>query len=1196
MTAFVHLRLHTEYSLIDGLVRVKPLMKQIAKLGMPAVGITDHTNFFGLIKAYKAAHSAGVQPIFGADVCVRDADDAEHTSLLCLLAMNELGYRNLTELISLSYTQGQVLGEPQIERDWISARAEGLIALSCGASGDVGQAVLSDKPALARERAQYWMRVFPDRFYLELHRCGRAGDERHLHGAVALAGQLNCPVVATNDVRFLKADEFEAHEARVCIHDGVTLDDPRRSRIHTEQQYLRSEQEMQELFSDVPEALANSVEIARRCAVTLELGKPYLPNYPVPKGMTMDDFFRKLSHEGLDARLAVLYDSSAPDFAEKQTIYRERLDFELNTIIQMGFPGYFLIVMDFIRWAKQQDIPVGPGRGSGAGSLVAYALEITDLDPLEYDLLFERFLNPERVSMPDFDVDFCMEKRDQVIDYVAETYGRDAVSQIITFGTMAAKAVVRDVARVQGKSYGLADKLSKLIPFAVGMTLRQAVEEEPQLAEFLQEDSQAQEIWEMALQLEGITRNVGKHAGGVVIAPSKLTDFSPLYCDEHGQGLVTQYDKGDVEDAGLVKFDFLGLRTLTIIDWALKMINQRQCELGEQVLDINLIPLNDKASFDLLQSAKTTAVFQLESHGMKDLIKRLQPDCFEDIIALVALFRPGPLQSGMVDNFINRKHGREAISYPDTQYQHESLKPILQPTYGIILYQEQVMQIAQVLAGYTLGGADMLRRAMGKKKPEEMAKQRAVFEAGAKEQGIDGALAMRIFDLVEKFAGYGFNKSHSAAYALVSYQTAYLKAHYPAPFMAAVMSSELQNTDKIVTLVDECRAMGLTLRLPDVNEGQYMFTVNTAGDIIYGLGAVKGLGEGPIENILKARTEGGTFTSLFDFCARTDPRKVNRRAIEALVRCGAFDSLGADRWILMAAMDDALKAAVQSASNRDAGMMDLFGDLVPAANDCSDDVYANFENVRAWSGRDRLRGEKETLGLYVSGHPIDEYEQEVRQFARTSIDDLRENPKSTQLVVGEIVAMRTMKTKRGATIAALQIDDRSGRLEATIYDEVFNASRELLGKDQIVVLEGIVAHDNYNNALGMRVKSVRSLAQAREHYAKALRLRVSEARLRRGLTEQLGKLLQSATRGDCPICIDYLQTDNYAKVYLGERWNVAPDDSLLQNLRELCGAQAVWVWSFIYALSDEENVTERSNSALLLWRSFVVLLSRHRVY
>jgi len=829
MTQFVHLRLHSEFSIVDGLVRLKPLMSRVAELGMPAVAVTDVSNFYGLVKVHKSAFSAGVQPIFGTDLRVLDADDPEKSYPLCLLAMNQTGYHNLTLLISRSYTEGQYLGVPYVKKAWLEECAEGVIALSAGARGDIGQAIIGEKSELAVARAKYWMALYPQRFYLELHRTGREGDETHLHGAVNLAAQLQCPVVATNDVRFLDASEFEAHEARVCIGEGRTLDDPRRARSYTEQQYLRSPEEMTELFADIPEALANTVQIARRCNVVLELGKPYLPDYPVPEGMTMDEFFRQLSHDGLDARLEALFDSSADDFPAKQKQYRERLEFELETIVQMGFPGYFLIVMDFIRWAKQHDIPVGPGRGSGAGSLVAYAMEITDLDPLEYDLLFERFLNPERVSMPDFDVDFCMDKRDQVIDYVADTYGREAVSQIITFGTMAAKAVVRDVARVQGKSYGLADKLSKLIPFEVGMTLEKALEQEEALKEFLAEDEQAQEIWDMAEQLEGVTRGVGKHAGGVVIAPSKLTDFSPLFCDESGSGLVTQYDKGDVEDAGLVKFDFLGLRTLTIIDWAVKMINTVRDTDGQAPLDIMQIPLDDQPSFTLLKSAKTTAVFQLESSGMKDLIERLQPDCFEDIVALVALFRPGPLQSGMVDNFINRKHGREELSFPDAKWQHEWLKPILQPTYGIILYQEQVMQIAQELAGYTLGGADMLRRAMGKKKPEEMAKQRTIFEEGAKSKGVDSELAMRIFDLVEKFAGYGFNKSHSAAYALVSYQTCWLKTHYPAPFMAAVMSSELDNTDKTVVFVDECKRMKLSLKLPDVNEGQYMFTVNAQG-------------------------------------------------------------------------------------------------------------------------------------------------------------------------------------------------------------------------------------------------------------------------------------------------------------------------------------------------------------------------------
>jgi DNA polymerase-3 subunit alpha len=1154
MSSFVHLRLHTEYSLIDGLVRIKPLVSRVAELGMPAVAVSDHCNFYGLVKFYKAAIAAGVKPIFAADFSVREGDNHDLPSTICLLAANRKGYQNLTELISRAFRHGQHLGMPQVEREWLDEYAEGLIALSAGRHGDVGEALVSGKPDIARERLQRWMQLFPDAYYLELHRTGREGEEDYIHAAVALAAELGCPVVATNDVRFLSSQEFEAHEARVCIREGRTLDDPRRQRLFSEQQYLRSAQEMSELFSDIPEALENTVEIARRCSVELELGKPCLPDYPVPAGMTMDEYFRQLSHEGLQRRLEKLFPAEVDDLAAKQAAYRERLDFELNVIIQMGFPGYFLIVMDFIRWSKQQDIPVGPGRGSGAGSLVAYALEITDLDPLEYDLLFERFLNPDRVSMPDFDVDFCMDKRDLVISYVAETYGREAVSQIITFGTMAAKAVVRDVARVQGKSYGLADKLSKMIPFEVGITLAKALEQEEPLQEFLRDDPQAQEIWDMAVQLEGVTRNVGKHAGGVVIAPSRLTDFSPLYCDETGGGLVTQYDKNDVEDVGLVKFDFLGLRTLTIIDWAVKMINEQREREAEQPLDISTIPLQDEPSFALLQRAETTAVFQLESRGMKDLIKRLRPDCFEDIIALVALFRPGPLQSGMVDNFINRKHGREKVSYPDPQYQHEWLKPILEPTYGIILYQEQVMQIAQELAGYTLGGADLLRRAMGKKKPEEMAKQREVFQSGAAKKGVDPDLAIKIFDLVEKFAGYGFNKSHSAAYALVSYQTAWLKTHYPAPFMAAVMSSELQNTDKIVIFVEECRAMGLPLKLPDVNAGRYMFTVNEAGDIIYGLGAIKGLGEGPIENILRAREEGGSFDNLFDFCARTDPKKVNRRAIEALVRAGAFDGWGEDRAVLMACLDEALHAAEQSASNRDAGMVDMFGEVTAAP--AHGDVYAAVRNVRPWSPKERLGGEKDTLGLYVTGHPIDEYEKELRKFTSCRIADLRADGKKTQVVAALVVAMRTMKTKRGDTMAILQLDDRSARIEATVFADVYNEHRDLLVKDSIVIIEGSVNPDEYSGGLSMRASSVRSLVQARQSYASELTIDLREEMVDAALARRLQQLLQHAN-GKCPVIFSYSQSNNSARIRLGESWRVSPSDELLQQLRECCGNQAV---------------------------------------
>lgn len=1159
MTDFVHLRVHTEFSLVDGLVRIKPLAARVAELGMPAVAVTDVCNFYGLIKFRKAAFAAGVQPIFGADLRVMDADDPERAYPLCLLAMNQQGYHNLTLLISRAYTQGQHLGVPYVKKCWLEEAAEGLIALSAGVAGDVGQALMGDKQALALERARYWMALYPQRFYLELHRAGRDGDETHLHAAVKLAQELQCPVVATNDVRFLSADEFEAHEARVCIGEGRTLDDPRRARQYTEQQYLRSPDEMAELFADIPEALANSVEIARRCNVELELGKPYLPDYPVPEGLTMDEFFRQLSHEGLDQRLVNLFDINADGFEQKQQTYRDRLDFELETIIQMGFPGYFLIVMDFIRWAKANDIPVGPGRGSGAGSLVAYSLEITDLDPLAYDLLFERFLNPERVSMPDFDVDFCMEKRDLVIDYVAETYGREAVSQIITFGTMAAKAVVRDVARVQGKSYGLADKLSKMIPFEVGMTLEKALEQEEPLREFLQDDSQAHEIWDMAEQLEGVVRNVGKHAGGVVIAPSKLTDFSALYCDESGSGLVTQFDKGDVEDAGLVKFDFLGLRTLTIIDWAVKMINPARERIGELPLDIMQIPLDDAPSFELLRSGETTAVFQLESRGMKELIERLQPDCFEDIVALLALFRPGPLQSGMVDNFVNRKQGREKLSFPDAQYQHESLQPILQPTYGIILYQEQVMQIAQVLAGYTLGGADMLRRAMGKKDEKEMARQREAFEAGANAKGIDGDLAIKIFDLVEKFAGYGFNKSHSAAYALVSYQTAWLKARYPAHFMAAVMSSEMDNTDKIVVFVDECKRMKLSLKLPDVNEGQYKFSVNTSDDIIYGLGAIKGLGEGPVDSILQARNDGGPFSDLFDFCARTDPRKVNRRALEALIRSGALDSLKVERWVLLAALEDALKAAEQSASNLESGIADLFGEVVPTADSGNGDVYADFRAVRAWSDKERLGGERDTLGLYISGHPIDEYRAEVRKFAPNRIADLTADSHGkagNQVIVGLIMATRIMNSRRG-TMAVMTLDDSSAWIEVTLFSEAYTEFRELLVKDTIVIAEGRISTDDRTGKLAMRANGLRSLIEARQNSVSDLIIEVSAEKVNERFAELLEKTLAGARGGSCPVSLIYRQPCNSARIRLGKRWQVVPSDELIQELREVVGAEKV---------------------------------------
>jgi len=915
MVDFVHLRLHSEYSLSDGLVRIKPLVTGCRELGMPAVALTDQTNLFALIKFYKAAVSAGIKPIAGADLWVRNREQPREPDRLTLLVQNLEGYRNLTKLLSRAYLEGQRFGVAMVEAEWVREASAGLFALSGASSGDLGRLLLAGQEAEAGTALKTWQDSFAERFLIEIQRLGQPREEEYIQAALRLAADMDVAVVATNDVRFMTPDEFDAHEARVCIHEGWTIDDPKRPRRYTPAQYLKSPAEMRELFSDLPEALENTVEVAKRCNLELELDKPCLPVFPVPESLSTEEFFVQEAERGLEARFV---SGALP--REREDEYRQRLRRELDVIVQMGFPGYFLIVADFIRWAKRNQVPVGPGRGSGAGSLVAYALEITDLDPLEFELLFERFLNPERVSMPDFDVDFCMERRDQVIDYVAQHYGRDKVSQIITFGTMAAKAVVRDVGRVLGHPYGFVDRLAKLIPFELGMTLEKALQQSEDLKRAYEEEEEVQAIIDLARSLEGVARNAGKHAGGVVIAPSALVDFTPLYCEEGEEGTVTQFDKDDVEAAGLVKFDFLGLRTLTIIDWAVQTVNDHLRGQNKPPVEIDRIPRDDPATYRLLKNCQTTAVFQLESRGMKDLIRRLQPDCFEDIIALVALFRPGPLQSGMVDDYINVKHGRAKANYP-----HPLLEPILKPTNGVILYQEQVMQIARDMAGYSLGGADLLRRAMGKKKPEEMAKQRAIFVEGAVERGVDKETSNYIFDLMEKFAGYGFNKSHSAAYAWVSYQTAWLKAHHPAAFMAAVLSSDMDNTDKLVGFVDECRQMKLRLLPPDVNRSEYRFTVQDEQTILYGLGAVKGVGQAAIEDILAARQKEGVFRDLFDFCRRVDLRKANRRVLEALIRAGAMDSLGAHRCQLISDLPAALQAADQYHRSVSQGQNDLFG-------------------------------------------------------------------------------------------------------------------------------------------------------------------------------------------------------------------------------------------------------------------------------
>lgn len=1145
---FIHLRVHSDFSMMDGLNKVKPILGKVAALEMPAVAITDQMNMCGLVKFYSEAHNLGIKPIIGTDFWVTNEAFGDEPFRLTLLAMNNEGYKNITILISKAYLRGHLAHRAVIDQAWLAEHAEGVIILSGAQHGDVGVGLMKNNAKLLDSALAFYESYFPDRFYLELIRTGRQGEEDYLHHAVELAEQRGLPVVATNEVCFIDREGFEAHEIRVCIHDGYTLDDNRRPKRYSEQQYLRTAEEMVELFSDIPEAIENTVEIAKRCNVTVRLNEYFLPQFPTG-GMTTEDFLVKVSEEGLEERLEFLFPDEEVRKA-KRPEYDDRLRIELEVINQMGFPGYFLIVMEFIQWSKDNGIPVGPGRGSGAGSLVAYALKITDLDPLEFDLLFERFLNPERVSMPDFDVDFCMDRRDEVIDHVAELYGRQAVSQIITFGTMAAKAVVRDVGRVLGHPYGFVDRISKLIPPDPGMTLEKAFKAEPQLPEVYESDEEVKDLIDMARILEGVTRNAGKHAGGVVIAPTTITDFSPLYCDDEGNNPVTQFDKNDVETAGLVKFDFLGLRTLTIIQWAIDMIKE-----GKNVdVDISAIPLEDPKSFRTLQNAETTAVFQLESRGMKELIKRLKPDCFEDIIALVALFRPGPLQSGMVDNFIDRKHGREEISYPDAEYQHECLQEILEPTYGIILYQEQVMQIAQEMAGYSLGGADLLRRAMGKKKPEEMAKQRGTFAEGAKGNNIDPDLAMKIFDLVEKFAGYGFNKSHSAAYALVSYQTLWLKVHYPAEFMAAVMSADMDNTDKIVTLVDECERMGIEILPPDLNAGKYKFTVDSKGRIVYGIGAIKGVGEGPIEAIIEAREIQGAFKDLFDFCAKVDIKRVNKRVLEKLVLAGAMDNLGPHRATLMATLPEALAAAGQHAKAESFGQSDMFGLLTTEP----EEVQQAFADVPEWPEKVWLEGEKDTLGLYLTGHPINQYADELRYYTDGRLVDLKPtNKDQLASAVGLVLGVRVMTNKRGRRWAIVTLDDKSARMDVRFFPDMYEQFESLLETDRILLIKGQVSFDDFSGGNTITARDVMDIVQAREKNARALAINVDTQRLEPKIMSQMQSILQAFNGGSCPVQLAVTHPDVEVTLACGAKWYVTPEDQLLHDLKQCLGDKAV---------------------------------------
>ena len=1155
---FVHLAVHSEYSLSDGLVKVKDLAVRVAELGMPAVALTDRANLFALVKFYKACREAGVKPILGAEL---PYEDAEGSVCVCrVLVASKVGYPNLLNLVSAAYTRSPTesgdiavagpggrnpLAHGLVARRAILDAADGLILLLGGAS-DVGVVVDADDASVALGRLGEWREAFGDRVYLEVVRTGREGEDRFVFEAADLAVRAGVPLVACNDVRFLAPADFEAHETRVCIQEGRVLNDPRRERRYSVAQYLRTPAEMVELFADLPEALANTVEVAKRCSLELVLGEPSLPEPPIDKQTTSESLLEARARAGLKRHLDTLAD--APGFEAQP--YEDRLRYELGIITEMGFAGYFLIVEEFVAWARDNDVPVGC-RGSGTASLVAFCIGITELDPIKYDLLFERLLNPERVSLPDFDIDFCMERRGRVLAHVADLYGHDAVSQIATFGTMAARAVVRDVARVQDKAFGLADRLSKMIPAEIGMTLAKAVAQEADLADFIARNEDAQEIMDMAYKLEGTVRNVGKHAGGVVIAPTRLTDFVPLYADHAGGTVVSQFDLYDVEEAGLVKFDFLGLRTLTIIDWAVNAINAERAQHGEDAIDIEKVPLDDARTYEFLKRAETTAVFQLESSGMKELVARLKPDSIEDIIALVALFRPGPLQSGAVDDYVERKHGRKPVRYP-----HPRLASALGSTYGVMLYQEQVMTMAQVLAGFTLGEADLLRRAMAKKKPEEMTRMRATFLEGTTREGVEARVANEIFDQVEKFAGYAFNKAHAAGYALLAFRTAFLKAHYPGHFMAAVLSADMDKIEKVVPLVDEVRRMGLEVLPPDVNRSNFRFRA-TAQGIRYGLGAVRGVGAGPVEVLVRERGEAGPYTDLDDFCMRVDARRVNKRLLEALIRAGALDCFGADgepidetRARLLDELPDAVQGAEQSARDAELDIDDMFGG-VPAPS-----KITRARKVRPLSMHERLDGERETLGLFLTGHPVDEHLEEIRSFCPTPISALR--PADTiQTAAGVVVSNRTRRGRRGP-MGFVEVDDKSGRIEANLFGEVYERNRAKLDKHAILVIEGVVQLDEFTRGHKLRAERVMTLGEARERHAGRVVLRVAQKATNGDLIGELKRILgRHRNAAGCGVVVNYSAPGANGTVALGDAWRVDAADALLDELRRALGENAV---------------------------------------
>ena len=1123
---FVHLQCQSEYSVKNSLVRVSKLIDAVKKAGMTSIALTDDMSLFSAIKFYQKAINAGIKPIIGSKVTVDF--NAGHYDVL-LLCQNNTGYLNLSELISKAYLNEQGITAVSVSEEQLIEHEEGLIMIASPISSDISQLLFSNETNLALDKAKHWKSIFVDRYYLSAQRTGRHSDESLLNLNIELGLKLNIPVVATNDVQFLKITDFDAHEARICIAEGGLLDDARRLKLFSDSQYLKTPEEMINLFQDYPQLIINASEIAKRCNLHFKLfEKNYLPEFPIPKGMSIAQFFSEESKKGLQARLKNL------DVDEGN--YVERLNFELSVILEMDFPGYFLIVSDFIRWAKENGIPVGPGRGSGAGSLVAWALSITNVDPIQHDLLFERFLNPERISMPDFDIDFCTDRRDEVIAYVSNKYGSEKVSQIITYGTMAAKGVVRDVGRVLGHPYGFSDQISKMIPNELKITLVKALEDSPELKSRYDSEESVATLMDLSQDLEGLIRNVGTHAGGVVIAPSKISDFCPIYKgSDESDVVVSQFDKDDVEAVGLVKFDFLGLSNLTVIDKAVKIIAKKG--LSEDLIDVDTLKLDDKKVFKLLQDCDTTGVFQLESDGMRGYLKKLKPDSFEDIVAMLALYRPGPLDAGMVDDYIQVKHGAK-VRYP-----HKMLEEILKPTNGVFLYQEQVMKSAQIMAGYSLGGADILRRAMGKKKVEEMEQQREVFVKGAAEKNIEPIKANEIFDLIDKFSGYGFNKSHSVAYAYISYQTAWLKAHYPAPFMAAVISGGMDDTDRVAFTVGESKKNGIKVLAPNINKSEYEFSITDNQTIVYGLGAIKGVGEALVNEIVLEREKNGDYSDIYDLCFRIEKKFLNRRAIEALIYSGAFDLFDIKRATLIATYPSAVRQAEQRQNDTLKGQNSLFS---------SDENHIEYEKKYTkgdfLSFKNVMKYEKSVMGFYLERHPIDWYASDLKSIVCSLPKDLVFRNNREVRVLSLISDIVYRNTKRGQ-MASLTLEDGEKRINAAVFAQKLAENSEHIVLDEVVVVSGKVNKD-FRDQWQIVVDRIEPVDKVQIKYAKYLQVKLSEANKNEYV--KLCDLLKSYN-GICPVIIKYQSKNSSGKIPLSKEFDVSLNRELLDSIEKNFG-------------------------------------------